>query len=235
MALIRLEAVPNQGAVLCSTTGKPTLEVEGQHIVYAVRVPKTNRGQTLLATGETLESLQGDVTLYRGKLQMEGGQRYPDTITYVAANEGIYGVPPGTPGYSVSLFVDERLFDQVVSLSRASKLPRLNLDFDSVRGTAITFGDAPDGSERIWNNKDHPTAHIAGATIVIPLADHPETVVDDQQPTSPDPDMVPPTMAQLDRRFAESNKALAQLRRAVSSLTLAVFAIAAILVLVRLF
>jgi len=165
---------------------------------------------------------------------MDDGQPYSDTMEYVAADPGTWGVAPSAAGYSVSLFLEERLFDQVVSLSRTCRLPRLDLDFDAVRGAAITFGGAPDGSDQVWNNKDHSVAHIVGAAIVIPLADYVETV-DDQEPTPLDPELASPTMAQLDRRFAESNQSLTQLRNAVSTLSWAMIAIAGILVLTRLF
>lgn len=230
MSTIQLEPVPNRWPVLQSITGHVLYSgFDGQRILFSVCVPKDNHGVTRLTTGEKLEDLEGDVALCRGKMQTDG-QPFTDTISYVspmAADADRY-IPRIDGGFSVRLHLDERIFDQLVSLSCASGLPWISLDFDSFQ--KMIFGDAPDGSEQIWNTKDYPTVHIAGAMVVIHLADH----IDHDKDETLDPELAPPTLAQLNRRFGETFQLLTQLQRSLTLLNWTALAIVATLIITRL-
>jgi hypothetical protein len=116
-----------------------------------------------LATGEELEDLFGEVALHRGKEQMDDGQLFPDTMCYAEPYS------PSSAAFGVQLYLDPKLFDQIVSLSHKSRLPWVSLDF-GVRAP-ITYGNSPDGSDKVWDNKEHPVVNVAGATVAVPLAD----------------------------------------------------------------
>lgn len=228
--MIKLEPIPSSWGMLQSTVGKPSFGENEQKIMFSVRVPKRRDTYTCLytrlASGEILEDLEGGVTLYRGKKQMENGQPFPNAIFYVPPCPEV-GVDKAR--FSVQLFLEERLFDQVVTLSRPRRLPWIDLDFDFMKGP-ITYGNAPDGSEKIWNNKEHGAVNIIGASLSIPLADQ----VDEKDNKVGEPplehEMMPPTLDQLDRRFRETHELLTQLRRSLSLLTWTVLGIAVILI-----
>jgi hypothetical protein len=235
--MISLEPMPHRRGVLRSTLGAPNLEEGGnQRIEFPVRVLKQqhkyNESQTLLATGEKLEDLEGDVTLYRGKKHSDNGQTFPDAISYVPPSKAGFDTPETRAGYSVQLFLDERLFDQVVSLSRAARLPCISLDFDYMRGP-IRYGDAPDGSERIWDNKEHALVNVIGAALALPLADYTNEHQTPDEAPAPDPESLPPTLGQVDRRFRETQELLIRLRSSLVVLTWAVLGIAGILIVTR--
>ena len=173
--MIQLEPILNKRGMLLSTMGESTSDREyGQTLRFAVRVVKPRyayggRSVIRLATGEELENLFGEVDLHRGKKQMDDGQPYPDTIVYIepfpgdAGDDGV-AVPPSSGAFGVYLYLDPKLFDQIVALSHASRLPWISLDF-GVRAP-ITYG-----SDKTWDNKEHPRVSIASATVTIPLAD----------------------------------------------------------------
>ena len=228
--MILLEPIPNKWAMFQSTTGKPTLNAENkQEISFFVRVPKRQHGFISLASGEMLNDLKGDVTLYRGKLQMEDGQPYPDALIYYPPYPGDDEECADVAGFSVQLYLEESLFDQFVTLSRTSRLPWIDLDFDTEQGQ-VTYGDDPDGYEKIWNNKEQTRANVAGATLTIPLADQMEEDDNEEYEPTFDPEVSPPTLAQLDRRFQVTHELLTQLRSSLSLLTWTVLGIGAILI-----
>lgn len=225
MPNIELEPIPNRRGVLESTMGKEWSEPNGQQISFPVCVPKFRRhGGTRLTTGGYLEDLEGNITLYRGKMQTNG-QPFPDIISYVAP---MAGDASRYIGFWVRLHLDEWIFDQLVSLSRANGLPWIGLSFD-LFGTII-FDNSPDGSGQIWNTKDYPMVHIENATVIIPLADH----IDHDKDETLDPELAPPTLAQLNRRFGETFQLLTQLQRSLTLLNWTALAIVATLIITRL-
>jgi hypothetical protein len=134
-------------------------------------VAKRRHSRHRLATGENLEDLVGSVSLYRGKKQDEDGLFFPNAITYIESFDGDEEslIEGSSASFEVRLYLNFNLFDQVVTLCRASRLPWISLGFD-LNGP-ITYGDSPDGSNKIWKNKEYPSVNIASATIAIPIAD----------------------------------------------------------------
>lgn len=238
MANIYLEPKPNTWGVLSSELGKPQIGEAGeQRVSFPVQVAKHSyrygESNIYLATGERLEDLDGTATLRRGR-RLEDGQSLSDFITYKPPFPGDaeYEIPPSSANFSVTLYLDDRLFDQVVALGRTSGLPRLYLYFD-LMGDQITYGDAPDGSDTKWNNKEHQIANITSATVSIPLVDQVGGEANRQGKSNPEPEASPPTQEQLDLRFLKTQELLFGLRGALTLLTWAVVGIAAILVVSR--
>lgn len=235
--MIHVEPIPPRRMFLRSTLGKPLFENGAeQRIDFSARVVKRrhryNESRTLLATGEKLEDLEGGVILYRGTQRSENGELFRDAIIYHPALQADHDTPEMTAGFLVQLFLEERLFDQVVSLSHVARLPSIELDFDFTAGP-IKYGDAPDGSEKTWNNKEHTLANVRGAVLFLPLADQTDKHQALQGEPLPDPEFSPPTVAQLDRRFRETQELLIRLRGSIMLLTWAVLGIAGILIITR--
>jgi len=217
--MIQLEPIRNRWGVLRATIGKPSLEEgDAQRIEFPVRVAKQqhapNESETRLATGEKLEDLDGTLTLCRGVRQLSDGRIAPSFIAYVPPFQGDFETPATGAGFSVQLFLEERLFDQVVGLSRTCGLPWIEPHFGFIQG-AIT-AQSPDGAEKLWNNREHRVVTVTGAALAMPLADYAteETPQEEQQPS--DPESLPPTLGQLDRRFRETHEQLIRLRRSLS-------------------
>jgi len=232
--MIYVEPIPNRRVSLLVTVGTPNFTPGGQQIAFPVRAAKRrhayNDSVTRLTTGGTLEELEGDMTLYRGKpLPVDEGQ-WENTITYVPKTPPHFDIGATDAGFSVTLQIDERLFDQLVPLCRMSQMPTIKLDFKQ-HSEEIGFGDAPDGSEVVWDTKNHETLNIVGATLFLPLADHIEN--DEVETPSPplDPEIAPATIAQIDHRFAELFQILAQLRTRMGLLAWGAFTIALILLI----
>ena len=238
MANIYLEPKPNTWGVLASTLGKPMLEAAGQQrVAFPVQVAKRwyrwGESNIHLATGERLEDLEGNATLYRGK-RLEDGQPLSDIIVYKRSFPGDASeeIPPIGAGFSVTLYLDDRLFDQVVDLGRTSGLPWLSLCFDLLGGP-ITYGDAPDGSDTKWNNKEHELVNITSVTVTIPLADQNDEKTNSQDEPPRNLKLSHPTQEQVDLLFLQTHELLHGLRSSLALLTWAVFGIAVILIVTR--
>lgn len=198
MANIYLEPKPNSWGVLSSQLGKPLIGEAGeQRVSFPVQVAKRwyryGESNIQLTTGERLEDLDGTATLHRGR-RLEHGQPVPDLITYQPPLPGdVEGnFAQSRAAFSVTLYIDDRLFDQVVTLGCSSGLPWLNLYFD-LMGEKITYGNAPDGSDTKWNNKEHELVNITSATVTIPLADQDEEDLKSQAEPPRNVTLLPPT------------------------------------------
>lgn len=238
MANIHLEPKPNEWGVLSSDLGKPPIgEVGQQRVSFPVQVAKQSyrygESNIHLATGERLEDLDGTATLCRGN-RLAGGQPLSDCITYKPPFPGDakYEISPSSANFSLTIYLDDRLFDQVVALSRTSGLPRLNLYFDLME-EKITCGDAPDGSDTKWNNKEHESVNITSVTVTIPLADQIDEKTNSQHEPPRNLKLSPPTQEQLDLLFLQTQELLHGVRSTLTLLMWAVFGIAAILIVTR--
>jgi hypothetical protein len=236
--MISVEPIPNSWASLRSTVGAPHSAVDGQKIVFAVRTVK-RRGRygehvTRLTHGGSLEELEGDVTLYRGKLLREDGTPYSDIISYVPATAANFDTPAMTAGYSIALYVDERVFDQLATLCRMSRMPSVQLDFD-LHGEQIRFGGAPDGSEKIWDTKKYPTLEVLGANLIVPLADKVDEAPAEAKDLTVDPERAPATISQIDSRFDQLFKMLIGIQGILRALLWAIIAFALVFLATRIF
>ncbi|MEW6594773.1 MAG: hypothetical protein AB1413_07900 [Thermodesulfobacteriota bacterium] len=167
--MIEFKPITSSARLLSATGDKPDLWLFSgstkQILFFYVKFSQKRGHETMrLATGELMENLKGFVRLRRGVDSNEKGERIVDTLQYNPPSNGDEDNPEPSPSsFSIELFVDEILFDQIVNLSHTVGLPTINLQFDYQRGM-VTFGAAPDGSEITWNNNPRLWEKIEGAT-----------------------------------------------------------------------
>jgi hypothetical protein len=170
---LRLEPLPNTQAHLISGAGigitTNTLLFSlfsatcNQLLVFQIRLANSGRNSVKLASGESLSEIKGYARLYRGLKLNDSGERIQDELRYNGPTKADEDGPAESASYTVTAFLDDRLFDQIVMLYPMVGLPVIDLEF-KFRNSLINYGDAPDGSEVLWNNEPRVWESIEGIT-----------------------------------------------------------------------
>lgn len=236
MSMIKLEPIPNKWGVLRSHIEDSASDEEYEQTVsFPVRVVIHRHAygysETRLATGEKLEDLEGQITLYRGKKPMKDEQCFPNAIFYHEPFPGDDDLPPIAAGFHVQLFLNHRLFDQIVTISHVSRLPWITLDFDFKNGP-ITYDGCGD---KFWNNEVHPSVDIAGVSISISIADQIDKEDSEEGKLLVDSKSAPASSELVDQQSRKNNKVITELRNSISFLTWIVIGIGVIMIGMRFF
>ena len=206
-----------------------------QTVSFPVRIVKYRHSfgysVTRLATGEKLEDLEGRITLYRGKKPMKDEQCFPNAIFYHEPFPGDDDLAPIAAGFHVQLFLNHRLFDQIVTISHVSRLPWISLDFDFQNGP-ITYDGCGD---KFWNNEEHPSVDISGISISISIADQVDKEDSEEGKLLVDSKSTPASSEQADQESRKNNEIITELRNSISVLTWIVIGIGVIMIGMKFF
>ena len=139
-------------------------ETSKQFLVFPIRLANSGYNSVKLATGESLSEIEGYARLHRGLEHTDAGERICDELRYNGPTQADEDGPAKAASFAMTAFLDDRLFDQTVMLCQSVGLPTIDLEFNLLN-SSVTYGDAPDGSEVIWNNDPRVWESIEGITL----------------------------------------------------------------------
>lgn len=163
---IRFEPVPNAQGRLISAMGEVLFLSSGaseQRIVFPIRLANSSYNQVKLATGESISEIEGYAELRRGLQQTDDGSPIHGELRYNGPEDADENGPAKAASFTVVTCLEDRLFDQLVQLCQTAGPPIIDLSF--AFRSAVIYGDAPDGSEVLWNNEPKIWESVVGVTL----------------------------------------------------------------------